>query len=53
MDHEVDTRTDWMGDPNVINGTVSWVVYFCTVCGAEGDELDDRPCLWDPEERAS
>ena len=43
-EHEVDFRTDWTGDPNVINGTQSWVVYYCKVCGAEGDELDERPC---------
>ena len=45
LEHEVDTRTDWMGDPNVINGTQSWITYYCKVCGCEGDELDERPCI--------
>ena len=43
--HEVAFRRDWMGDPDVINGTVSWDTPYCKVCGAEGEELDEKPCV--------
>lgn len=40
-DHEWEMRTDWMGDPDVINGTVSWQVAVCRWCGIEQQEIDD------------
>lgn len=42
--HEIAQRTDWEGDPNVPNGTRSWQTPYCKICGAEGEELDERPC---------
>lgn len=41
------THTDWMGDPDVINGTVSWTVYECTECG---EETTEKPDDYDPNE---
>jgi hypothetical protein len=33
--HDWQTGTDWMGDPDVPNGTVSWEVTRCSKCGEE------------------
>lgn len=34
-DHDWEERVDWEGDPNVINGTRTWKVLVCRVCGEE------------------
>jgi hypothetical protein len=43
-DHDIAFRRDWMGDPNVIHGTVEWDTPYCKVCGAEGEEELESPC---------
>jgi hypothetical protein len=35
QDHDWQEQTDWMGDVNVPNGTVSWTVRVCRKCGEE------------------
>ena len=42
--HVIAFRRDWMGDPNVIHGTVEWDTPYCIVCGAEGEEELEKPC---------
>ena len=39
--------TDWMGDPDVPNGTFSWSIWQCTKCG---DETTQEPDDYDPNE---
>ena len=31
--HQWRQDTDWMGDPDVINGTMSWPIWVCRKCG--------------------
>ena len=38
FDHDWQWRHDWDGDPGVINGTRSWSVRVCRVCGIEDGE---------------
>lgn len=45
--HNWRASRDWMGDPDVPNGTMSWTVYRCTRCG---DETTEEPEDYDPDE---
>jgi hypothetical protein len=46
--HRWDRIKDWIGDPNVINGTMSFYVWKCKRCG---DESEECPEGWeDPRE---
>jgi hypothetical protein len=39
---------DWMGDPSIPNGTISWTVWTCAECG---EETTEQPEDWeDPRE---
>lgn len=44
LGHYIRMRHDWMGDPAVPHGTVSWETPVCSVCDLEGDELY-QPCI--------
>ena len=35
FDHDWEYRTDWAGDPGVINGTYNIYTRVCRACGAE------------------
>lgn len=39
-EHDWTTRTDWDGDPGVINGTRTWQTVVCSRCGIELLEID-------------
>src|SRR4051794_17072170 len=41
IDHDWEMRTDWDGDPNVINGTRTWQTPVCRRCGIEQQELGE------------
>ena len=48
--HDWRKGTDWMGDPDVINGTMSWSIWTCRKCGDEvTEEPDDYEDGFDPD----
>ncbi len=50
-DHRWKAQRDWMGDPSIPYGTVSWTVWTCAKCGGETTE---QPEDWDdPRELAA
>lgn len=46
--HDWKAERDWMGDPTIPNGTMSFLVWRCKKCGAEAME---QPVDWQPFER--
>lgn len=41
FEHNWTMRTDWDGDPGVINGTRTWQTVVCSQCGTEQQEVAD------------
>ena len=47
-DHKWKAERNWMGDPSIPRGTISWTVWTCAKCG---DETEEQPDDWeDPRE---
>jgi hypothetical protein len=40
FDHDWEWRSDWYGDPGVINGTADCSAWHCRVCGAVDAKRD-------------
>lgn len=38
--HDWELKTDWAGDPDVINGTYSWHLFSCRNCGHEREPTE-------------
>lgn len=53
-DHEWHRKSDWYGDPGVVNGTMSFTFLECSECGETRDDdgsCDDiEPDAWDDYE---
>jgi hypothetical protein len=50
FDHDWRYVSDWMGDPDVINGTMDCSYKRCRVCGEEAPlAFGERPPTEDPE----
>jgi hypothetical protein len=41
LEHDWEMRTDWDGDPGVINGTRTWQTPVCRRCGIERQEIEE------------
>ena len=39
--HKWKQDTDWMGDPDLIGGTMSWPIWVCRKCGQQETECPD------------